>query len=208
MTSTASRRYRGGAEMENIFSPIGKDEFEELVELKVVDSVDEGFEKYVSGILDVRESAPTEKELESIPFGVIEDYNILYEEKFINFIRRVQEENRGERNFVDCYLKEAHSGGILTALELLDYKDKLVFLELLRKGIDDNPYLELNDRILELMLKLSTREILFTTMFYRKRPITIWGNYDMAFPVFFKSEEDKAYYSELARECGLYIREM
>jgi hypothetical protein len=194
--------------VESIFNPINKEEFDELIEIKVIDSVDEGFETYVSGILDVRESAPTEEELGSIPFGVIEDYNILYEERFIQFIRRVQDENRGERNFVDCYLKEAHSGGLLTALELLDYKDKLVFLELLRKGIDDNPYLELNDKIVELMLKLSTREILFTTMFYRERPITIWGNYDMAFPVFFKSEEDKEYYSEIARECGLYIREM
>lgn len=194
--------------MENIFNPIGKEEFDELIEIKVVDSLDEGFENYISGILDVRESAPTEEELESIPFGVIEDYNILHEEKFVKFIRRVGEENSGERNFVDCYLKEAHSGGLLTALELLDYKDKLVLLELLRKGIDDNPYLELNDKIVELMLKLSTREILFTTMFYRARPITIWGNFDMAFPVFFKSEEDKEYYSEIARECGLYIREI
>lgn len=194
--------------MENVYSPVSKEEFEQLVEVKVIDSVEEGFENYVSGILDVRETAPTEKELENIPFGIIEDYNILHEEKFIHFMRRVQEENRGEKNLVDCYLKEAHSGGLLTAMELLDYKDKLIFLELLRSGIDDNPYLELNDRILELMLKLSTREILFTTMFYKKRPITIWGNYDMAFPVFFKTEQDKAYYSSIARECGLYIREV
>jgi hypothetical protein len=194
--------------MKNIFTPVSKEEFESLIEIKVIEDLEEGFENYVSGILDIRETAPTEKELESIPFGVIEDYNIIYEERFIQFLKRVHEENNGERNFVDCYFKEAHSGGILTLMEFLDYKDKLVLIELLRKGIDDNPYLELNEEILELMLKLSTRELLFTTMYYRKRPITIWGNYDLAFPVFFKTEEDKEYYKNLAKEYDLYIREI
>lgn len=194
--------------MKDIFFPVKKEEFEELVEIKVVEDLDEGFEKYVSGILDIREAAPTLEETETIPFGVIEDYNILYEEKILNFIRKVYEENREERNFIDCYTAEAQSSGILTVLEYLDYKDKLAFIELLRNGLDENPYLEINEDVLDLAVKLSTRELSFTTLYFRKRPITIWGNYDLAFPVFFKTEEDKAYYTKLAEECGLYIREV
>lgn len=190
-----------------MYIPVSKEEFEGAVDVKVVNDVDFGFDNYVSGILDVRDHQLTQEESNALPLGNIAEYNLQYERSYIDFIERVYEENRNSKNYVDCYLEEAESSGLLTLMDYLDYRDKLVFLELLRKGVDKTPYLELNGEILSTMVKFSTRELSFTTLFFTGRDITIWGNYDMAFPVFFKSEEDKEYYRKLAGEYGLYIRE-
>lgn len=190
-----------------MYSPISKEEFQSSVEIRVSEDLDYGFDNYVSGILDVRESQLTQEEAEDIPIGDIVKYNLGYEGRYIDFIKRVYRENSKGKNYADIYLESTESSGILTIMDYLDYRDRVVFIELLRKGLDKTPYLELNEEILETMIKLSSRELSFSTLFFTERDITIWGNYDMVFPVFFKSEEDKEYYKALASEYGLYIRE-
>lgn len=190
-----------------MYTPVSKEEFEGSVEVRVVDDVDFGFENYISGILDVRDHQLTQEEAGDIPLGNLFDYNLKYEKRYLDFIQRVYEENKESKNYLDCYLEKAESSGLLTLMDYLDYGDKIVFLDLLRKGIDSTPYLQLNSKILDTMVKFSTRELSFTTLFFTGRDITIWGNYDMAFPVFFKNQEDKDYYRKIAGEYGLYIRE-
>lgn len=47
-------------------------------------------------------------------------------------------------------------------------------------------YLPLTDELFELTLELNCKEILFCTYYFLGESVTVWGNYEMKFPAFYK----------------------
>ena len=79
-------------------------------------------------------------------------------------------------------------------LQILDFID-----------YDNGIYFPLTEEILPFSLKITAQEILFSTFYFTKIPCTLWGNYNLKFPIFFKDLEAKHIYEELARSCDLEI---
>ena len=52
---------------------------------------------------------------------------------------------------------------------------------------------------------LNTRALFFSTIYLNTFPFTIWGNYDLKFPVFFSDINTLNIYKNLAEKNGLSI---
>ena len=169
---------------------ISYEEFLALSEIRF-NNINEGFNKYTNGILELDNNA---------------HQGIVNEENFINFVRAAYRNNVGRPIIMDFYLKNINEEGILRILEGLDYEDKLILLNQLRNENKETVYFKIeNEEILPFVTRLSTRELLFCTIHFLDKPLTLWGNYNLKFPVFFKNSEDISFYENIARENGLTI---
>lgn len=54
-------------------------------------------------------------------------------------------------------------------------------------------------------MKLSLREVFFSTFYMLDYEVTIWGNYNKKFPVFYKDNEAISIYEKIAKQTGLSI---
>ncbi len=64
-------------------------------------------------------------------------------------------------------------------------------------------YFALDEELLNFLLDITMNELLFSTFYFTKYPCTVWGNYGLKFPLFFKNEQIRDRYLKLAEECGL-----
>lgn len=175
--------------MTKLLKPISYERFRKLTNVRF-NNINEGFDKYINGILEIDNESKIDAQ---------------GEERFINFIKRIYEENN-KSVITDFYLKNIDEEGILIILEGLDREDKLVLLRQLRNENKETVYFEMKDEeLMSLITKLSTRELLFCTMYFLEKPMTLWGNYNMKFPIFFESQEHIKFYEELAKSVGLKI---
>ena len=104
------------------------------------------------------------------------------EEEIFNEIYKLREENGIENSFVDFYygvLKEEEKNRIKKIIDD-EYLSILAKYEDLKEVV----YLELDNEILKLTAKLNAKEALFSTYYFTKDPCTIWGNYQLRYPVF------------------------
>lgn len=67
----------------------------------------------------------------------------------------------------------------------------------------DGIYYSLNSRLLQFLLEITVKELLFSTFYFTRYACTVWGNYGLRFPVFFREDETKEKYRKLAESCGL-----
>ncbi|WP_430857530.1 hypothetical protein [Clostridium paraputrificum] len=119
------------------------------------------------------------------------------EDKIIDLIKNIYDENDGEC-FIDFYISKLSQEDKNNIINLAGDKDK----ELLKSIIENNThtgvyYKLLSKDLIPLLTRLNTREIFFVTFYFTKKPITIWGNYNMKFPCFFENDEDMKFYSNL-----------
>ena len=50
-------------------------------------------------------------------------------------------------------------------------------------------FFEISDKkYIKLLTKLCTRELFFITFYFTKGPVTIWGNYNLKFPLFYDKD--------------------
>ena len=183
-----------------LLTPITKEIFESNNKI-YFDRIDKGFDRYTSGILSLpKEDLSSMKEKEKL------DLIIKNENKYIEFIRKVYIINK-DKPMIDFYLKDIDNKGVLRILDSLDYEDKIIFINHLRYLDKETVYFSIeNKNLLPFLTRLSTRELNFCTMYFTSVPITIWGNYNLNFPLFFENEEKLDYYNEIAKDCGLIIR--
>jgi hypothetical protein len=193
--------------MGKLLRPITAEQFNIIRKTKF-SNIEEGFERYPNGILDIHEQALTMEESEDTSYSV-ENYNLKHEEPFINFMKSVYNINKDEAVVIDFYLKDIDSIGILRILNYLDYKDKLILLDNL-KNLDTKSiyFIVEEEALIPFITRLSTRELLFCTIHFNAMPITIWGNYKLAFPMFFKDYKDIELYKNIAKENNLFIRDV
>jgi hypothetical protein len=170
--------------------PISYEEFSILSKIRF-SNINDGFSKYINGILEIDDNQLSD---------------LKGEEKYINFVKEVYRNNKSKPIIMDFYLKNIDEEGILRILEGLDYEDKLILLKQLRNENKETVYFKIeNEEILPFVTRLSTRELLFCTIHFLEKPLTLWGNYNLKFPVFFKNSEDISFYDRIARENGLTI---
>ena len=110
-------------------------------------------------------------------------------EEFVNnIIRMLYLENTLENSFADFYygrLSEGEKEKIRAALT----EEEIKIIQNLNLGYDEI-FLRLNEEILEILLKLTAKEILFSTFYFTKSQCAVWGNYNMKYPIFFKNKEE------------------
>lgn len=97
-------------------------------------------------------------------------------------IKRLQERNGIEYSFVDFYYGRLNN----KEKEIVKQNLEAPYLTILQKyeTLNAVSYLLLEEEILCLTAELNAREILFSTYYFCRYPCTIWGNYNLKYPVF------------------------
>lgn len=118
------------------------------------------------------------------------------EDDFISYIENIFLDNNSECYF-DFYINKLTEKEIDNIINLYKEDDKKTLLELIDLAkAHRKVYFKLKSKeLIPLLTRLSTREIFFITFYFTKRPITIWGNYNMKFPYFTLNNEDLNYYA-------------
>ena len=121
----------------------------------------------------------------------------------------IYEINKSQPVVVEFYVNELSNIDLLTILSYLDYKDKLLFIEQIRY-LKDYSYMFLveDKELINLLTRLSTRELNFATFYFTQIPVCICGNYDLYFPMFFMDGNGLSTYKDIAEKCGLHIRDV
>lgn len=175
--------------MSNFFKSISEKEFKNKVSIKV-NNILEGFDRYNSGLLEYKD-----------------EENFSEKEKaFINFFNDALRINDGEA-IIDLYIKELSDENKEILLNSLDKKDR----ELLKSSLEENElksvYFEVESKeIISLITRLNTRELFFCTVYFINKPITIWGNYGLSFPMLFNEKAIFDIYENLAKKNNLEVR--
>ena len=125
-----------------------------------IDKVQDGFNKYPNMILE----------------GTEDEVN--------KGIRDIVKENGLENSYADFYygrLDEEAKNNVRAALD----EKEIALIESLK--LEENEiFLRLNPELLEILLKLTAKEVLFSSFYFSKYPCTVWGNYGRKYPIFFK----------------------
>lgn len=186
---------------------ISENNINTVLKLKVsVKSLEDAYRRYSNATLDVFNHTLSIEEANNL-LGSFVDHNLKYECRYLQFIEAIHKLNNSMPVIVDIYLSDLDNIDILRILETLDYQDKLVFIDLIRHNKSKAHFFLIEDKkLLSLLVKLSTRELLFSIFHFTNAPITIVGNFDLSFPVFCSNESDLIEYSKIARKNDLYFR--
>ncbi len=107
------------------------------------------------------------------------------EEDFINILESFFDLNEGKL-IIDFYKKNLNEESINYIKSNLDIGDLEIFNELINECDNENIYYFIESKkYISLLIKLNTRELFFTTFYFYKYPLTIWGNYNFKFPMFY-----------------------
>lgn len=141
------------------------------------------------------------------------NYNIDFKFKEMNFIKFIEESYKLNKNscYIDFYIKNLNEGEYNKLSEGLDAGDKdllnSIWECIIKNSSDFTEYFEVNDvSILKLLVKMCTRELFFITFYFTEIPLTIWGNYNLSFPIFFENDSVLDIYIETAKKVELNIR--
>lgn len=137
---------------------------EELKKKNVVylENIQDGFNKYPNSILE----------------GTEEYVN--------NAIRQLVTENGLENSYADFYYGRLDDYSKDTIRAALNEKE-IMLVESFQLSAEDI-FVRLNSELLEILLKLTANEVLFSSFYFTKYPCLVWGNYDKKYPVFFKDD--------------------
>ncbi|WP_195264583.1 MULTISPECIES: hypothetical protein [unclassified Clostridium] len=152
---------------------INKIDFDKIVKIKFNNILD-GFEK----------------------FNYIELYSRKYkenkeiEEDFIKTLESFFDLNYDENKIiVDFYKNKLDKDSIEFIENNLDLEEIKLFNEILNSGTINDMFFEISDKkYIKLLTKLCTRELFFITFYFTKGPVTIWGNYNLKFPLFYDKD--------------------
>ena len=187
--------------------PTSENEIETILKINIHrETIDSAYEKYNNTILDVFDHQLSIKEAD-ISIGSFVDHNLKYEHRYIQFIEDIYRANDYEPVIIEVNLNDLENLDILRILEGLDYKDKLLFIDIVRfNQSKSNTFSIENKELLNLFIKLSTREILFSVFHFTKIQITIVGACDLSFPVFSYNKNDFKELLSIATKNELFFR--
>lgn len=186
------------------FSPITSKVYQALLKIDVTnDTIDEAKKIYTHGILTVADCNSThapEQRLKSM----FESYNLAYEEHFVDFIRQIFDINEDKTVLVETKINELDNVTLLRIITILDYRDKLLFLEMIRNACKST-FIARDVKILEMLTKLATRNLLFSTFHFLSKETTICCQPDLTFPIFVSDFEMLETYLEIASNSNLNL---
>lgn len=188
-------------------SPITDKLYHALVKIDVAkETVEASKNNYTYGILNLYENSLKIQEMLETS-GSVESFNLEYEENYVQFMLDVYDKNKDNAVIVDTGINDLDNVTILRILNKLDYRDKLLFIDIVRNSTS-NRFIARNQNVLALLTRLSTRELLYVTFHFLTKPITICGSTNLQFPIFFTNLSDVDLYIELAEKNNLSIRDM
>ena len=124
------------------------------------------------------------------------------ENKMIDFISEVFELNDCEA-YVDLYFNNLDEEAKDNLLSLCCADDKEIITKQMKLNHDE-PYYKVTDKsLIPFLARLNTREVFFVTFYFTKKPLTVWGNYNMTFPCFTENKEDLEFYKKIAKHYSL-----
>jgi len=103
-----------------------------------------------------------------------------------NEIRQLFNANGVKNSYADFYygrLDQEEKNRVKAALD----EKEIIVIESLQLT-DNDIFLRLNSELLEILLKLTVNEVLFSSFYFTKYPCLVWGNYGKRYPVFFKDD--------------------
>lgn len=171
--------------MNNLLYPASKEDFKKLVDIRF-DNINEGFNNFKNVILESE---------------IIEEA----EENIIKFMEETIILNGEDNSYVDLYFSTLEEESKERLVKLLEVEDKEVMHRIQETLKEDTIYFRLTREIIPFITRLSTREILFCTVYYTKYPFTIWGNYNKKFPCFFDNDKVLELYNDIAKSCNIKI---
>lgn len=171
--------------MNNLLYPVSKEDFKKLVDIRF-DNINEGFNNFKSVILESK---------------TIEEA----EENIIKFMEETIILNGEDNSYVDLYFSTLEEESKERLIKLLEVEDKEVMYRIQETLNEDTIYFRLTREIIPFITRLSTREILFCTVYFTKYPFTIWGNYNKKFPCFFDNDKVLELYSDISKSCNIKI---
>lgn len=136
--------------------------------LLIINNINDGFSSYSNGIISCIDNNISNYEKEKL---------------FINFFLELY--NYYPNFFTDYYVNTLDSNGLKIVCDNLPSEDLLHLNS--NCNFSNNIYFKIsNKNIIPYLTRLSTRELCFCT-FFIDNGITIWGNYNFNFPIFFKN---------------------
>lgn len=138
------------------------------------------------------------KVIELYPNNKLEDGEVAY----INLIREIFDKDKAL--IIDFYKNNLREESINFIKKNMDLEDNVLLDEILNTSSEDSIYFEiLDEKYLNLLTKLNTRELFFVTFYFYKSNITIWGNYNMKFPLLYKNKDEIEDYLNIAKSKNL-----
>lgn len=176
--------------MSQILKSISEDEFKNKIKIRFNNILD-GFDRYSNGLLEYNGNSDSFK---------------IKEDCFINFFNEALVLNKGKA-IIDLYIKNLEDESLNRLLEGLDERDKNILIENVNKQEIKSVYFQLdNKELMSFITRLNTRELFFCTIYFIEKPMTIWGNYNLSFPMFFEENNMLEIYIDLAKKHNLDVR--
>lgn len=171
-----------------ILKSVSDKDFNDRIKVKFK-NINDGFEKYENRILEGKDISDS----------------LILENKIIKFIENAFELNGEENSYVDFYYFKLNEEDKLKLENMISKEDKKILNEI-KEYEFESIYFYLTKELIPFIVRLSTREVLFSTIYFTKVPCTVWGNYGMSFPCFFESKEDIEIYKKVSENLELEIR--
>lgn len=109
------------------------------------------------------------------------------EEEVSKSIIKLVNANGLENSYADFYygrLSKEEKENVKSAL----HESEVRFIESLKLNENDI-FVKINFELLEILLKLTAKEVLFSSFYFTKYTCLVWGNYGRRYPVFFKNDD-------------------
>jgi len=164
------------------------------------------FKYYPSSILDIF-SYCLEDNSHELNYLNSEYFRLCNEEKYLKFITEAFLFNENI-----CYVKINFSNSdyssLLQELNNLDVIDKHIMLHQIISfhSSTNNYFLIDNINLLKMFMKGILREFLRVDLYFPKKPMLLFSNYDLSLPLVFKNNNDLHYYKNIANNNDLYFR--
>lgn len=193
--------------MTTSFSPITDKVYQALIKIDVTcNTIEEAKRVYTHGILSIADCSSNQT-TDDADKSMFESYNLAYEERFVSFIKKVFEMNSDKTVLVETNIQELDNVTLMRILTILDYRDKLLFLDMIRNTVKST-FVARDVKILEMLMKLATRNLLFSTFHFLSKEVTICCQPDLTFPIFISDFEMLETYLEIASSYNLKISDL
>ena len=128
------------------------------------------------------------------------------EKNYLNFIEQVFESLLTEI-FVEIEMEELSNSKVIEILYSLDYEDKNLWIEFIKKLDNANSKLIRLDSKSEVKMffKIITRELTSPIFHFENGKVNLLGNFDLFFPMFVEDNEFVNKYREIALKNNLHI---
>ncbi|WP_294374370.1 hypothetical protein [uncultured Clostridium sp.] len=168
--------------MNNLPIPVSWTEFKNNVSIRFNNILD-GFDKFENFTIDGNFSENSEACL-------------------INFLLQVFEENDNEC-YIDFYINKLNEIEIKNLMNLIDENDKTLLNSIISIKHNDVYYKITDKNLIPFFAKLNIKELFFVTFYFTKKPVTVWGNYNLKFPCFFNDDKTLSEIYDIAYKLNI-----